>query len=328
MAYTKNPRKVTKHQFASSTTVDGSRLDDCMEDVETRFNALEHGDIDTKWVQTVFHAGWQPKGRTFPYDSANKQNMFDFKHHYPWMAVKNPTDTPQGQVTLAADDSATTTPDSVQNLYRLKGYENSQGGSVIPNSYDEVILTPYVAASYNRWEWRRAWSTTFFFTEPSIITQISMIIRADGTDSILGVKRPYQYTYSSAANYGSILLDIADPNSTEDKQLDTQEYIRSEYPFDAIPFNYHATEVFATSAWSDMLPSVDAAASGTMPFGRPDGIASIDEVNLPVAANSRVRLTVVIPGSLQFDATAGTETTHMAFWNPMSLTMHALERVG
>ena len=134
MAYTKNPRKVTKHQFASSTTVDGSRLDDCMEDVETRFNALEHGDIDTKWVQTVFHAGWQPKGRTFPYDSANKQNMFDFKHHYPWMAVKNPTDTPQGQVTLAADDSATTTPDSVQNLYRLKGYENSQGGSVIPLS--------------------------------------------------------------------------------------------------------------------------------------------------------------------------------------------------
>jgi len=326
LAYTKNPRKITKHQFASSTTVDGSRLDGCMEDVETRFNALEHGDIDTQWVQTVFHAGWQPKGRTFPYSSDDPEDMYDFKHHYPWMAVKNAASTPEGQVTLASNDAATTTPDNVQNLYRLKGYENSRGGSVIPTAYDEALLTPYVSSSKNRWRWRRGWSTTFFFTEPSIITQISMIMRADGTDSLLGTKRPYQYTYSSVSNYGSILLDVADPNSTEDKQLDTQEYIRSEYPFDALPFNYHATEVFGPS-FSDMLPAV-IGSGATVPFGRPDGIASIDEVNIPVAANSRVRLTVVIPGSLPFDGDDGDELTHMAFWNPMSLTMHVLERVG
>jgi hypothetical protein len=325
VAYTKEPRKITKHQFASTTTVDGSRIDACMDDVEHRVNNLEHGDIDTAWVQNVFHAGWQPKGRTFPYDSDSPEDMYAFKHHYPWIPVKNTVDTPEGQLTLDSSNNLTTAPESVQNLYRFKGYENKNGKSVIPNSYDLALQTPYVSSAYDRWEWRRGWSTSFYFTEPSVITQISMIVRADGSDSILGTNRPYQHVNSLTNNYGTVLLDVADPNSTEDKQLDSQEYLRSEYPFDGLSFNYHGADVFA-AGFADMLPSV--ASSGTMPYGRMDGIASIDEVNIPVAANSRVRLTVIIPGSLQYNGTNGVQTTHMSFWNPMSLTMHVLERVG
>tara|TARA_R110001599_G_scaffold78266_3_gene212884 strand:+ start:3687 stop:4664 length:978 start_codon:yes stop_codon:yes gene_type:complete len=324
VAYTKEPRKITKHQFASTTTVDGSRIDACMDDVEQRVNALEHGDIDTAWTQTVFHAGWQPKGRTFPYTADDKEDMYEFKHHYPWLAVKNPTSTPEGQLTFDSSNSLTTAPTSVQNLYRFKGYENKSGGAVIPDSYDLALLTPYISASTNRWEWRRGWSTSFYFTKPAIITQVSMIVRADGADSILGTNRPYQHVNDLDKNHGTLLLDVADPNSTEDKQLDSQEYLRTEYPFDGLSFNYHGAEVF-DSGFTDMMPSVKSGQ--TMPYGRMDGIASIDEVNIPVPANSRVRLSVIIPGSMQYNETNGVQTTHMSFWNPMSLTMHALERV-
>lgn len=326
MAYTKEPRKITKHQFASTTTVDGSRIDGCMDDVENRVNNVQHGDIDTAWVQTVFHAGWQPKGRAFPYLIANPENTYDFKHHYPWLAVKNVVDVAEGQLTQDSSGTLTTAPESVQNLFRLKGYENENGGSIYGGStYDLTMQSPYVANVVNRWTWRRAWSTSFYFTEPSVISQISLIVRADGADSILGTNRPYQYVHSTTKKYGALIVDVADPNSTEDASLATQEYLRSEFPFDGTAFNFHGAEVFA-SGFDDMLPKVGA--TGTMPYGRMDGIALIDEVNIPVPANSRVRVSVVIPGSMKFNATSGIQDSHMSFWNPWSLTMHVLERVA
>jgi len=331
MAYTKDPRKITKHQFASTTTVDGSRIDACMQDVEDRFNSIQKGDIDTAWVQNVFHAGWQPKGRSFPYDADARSGMYNFKHHYPWLAVKNDTGSPEGQLTLDSSNNLTTAPISVQNTYRFKGYENKIGGAVVSEEYDLTTQTPYVSSAYNRWAWRRGWSTTFFFTEPTIVTQLSLIMRADGSDSSLGTNRPYQYAPDWAdvegnAEFGTLLLDVADPNSTEDKELDSQEYVRTSFPFDYMPFNYHATDVFGSS-YSDMIPSVKSG--GTVAAcGRMDGIAVIDEVNIPVPANSRVRLTVIIPGSIKYSGTSGAQSTQMSFWNPISLTMHVLERVA
>ena len=324
MSYQKEPRKITKEQFASTTTVDGSRIDECMEDVVNRVNNVQKGDIDTAWTQTAFHAGWQPKGRTFPWDADDPEDTYNFKHHYPWLSVKNTVDTPEGQLTLDSSNNLTSAPDKVQNLYRFKGYENKNGGAVISTQSDLALQSPYISSSYKRWRWRRGWSTLFYFVEPVIISQISMIVRADGPDSPLGNNRPYKFTTNNSNHYGTLLLDVADPNSTEDKQLDTQEYIRTEYPFEGNVFNYHGADVFG-SAFPDMIPSVKVG--GSMPYGRMDGIAVIDEVNIPVPANSRVRLSVIIPGSMMFNGTNGVQDTHMSFWNPMSLTMHVLERV-
>lgn len=109
---------------------------------------------------------------------------------------------------------------------------------------------------------------------------------------------------------GSVILDVDDPNSTEDKQLNSQEYIRSRYPFDGLPFNYHMADI-VSGGFVDMMPTVKS--TGTMPYGSIDGIASIDEVNIPLAADSRVRLAVVIPGSLLYNSSTGAQDTHMSF---------------
>ena len=332
MAYTKEPRKVTKHQFATSTTVDGSRIDACMDDVTDRFNNIQKGDVGTAWVQNVFHCGWQPKARFFPYSGANPENMYDFKHHYPWLSVKNDASTPEGQLTLDSSNNLTTAPASVQNTYRLKGYDNTHGGATTTSLYDLALQDPYIGGAgdaYNRLKWRRAFSWPIYFQNPVVISQVSLIIRADGSDSSLGTNRPYQYEpdwTNLEVPKGSVIIDVADPASTEDKSLDTQEYIRSDYPFDYLPFNYHTTNVF-TPTYNDMLPSVKAAGSVNV-CGHMDGIASIDEINMPLASDSRVRVSVVIPGSLEFDSLTGVESSHMSFWNPMSLTVHVLERIS
>lgn len=183
MAYTKEPRKITKHQFASTTTVDGSRIDACMEDVEQRVNNVEHGDIDTAWVQNVFHAGWQPKGREFPFVTLKPEDTYDFKHHYPWLAAKNEIATDGGQLTLDSSDNVTTAPDSALNLFRLKGYDNGDGNAVHTTLSDNLLKSPFNSTTYNRMAWQRVWTTSFYFRKPTVITQISLIIRADGADS-------------------------------------------------------------------------------------------------------------------------------------------------
>ena len=306
MAYKKSPRKITGHQFAKGTTIDGGRLDDCMEDISSRWNEVPGGDIEPRWTQTVFHAGWQPKGLPYPGPA------FTWKHHYPWLTVKNSIAGGNNWLAVATDDSLTTAPDSVQNVYRLKGYANNNNNAVVPGSADDEY------PDLNRFGWRRAATTALYFSRPAIITQMSMLIRADGADSILGTNRPYQYTYSAAldAVHGAVLLDVDDPTNTEDRSLNTKEFARSQYAFRALPFNEHASSVFVANTFPDMFPSVHA--TGTMPYGRPDGIAMVEETNIPLPADSRVRFTVVIEDQ---------RGSHVPFYKPYSLTIHALEMV-
>jgi hypothetical protein len=71
MAQTKHTRILTDEQFATSTTVDGSRIDRAMEDTIARFNDLEPADLKTRFIPVEYVMGWMPE------DTANAA-LFDF----------------------------------------------------------------------------------------------------------------------------------------------------------------------------------------------------------------------------------------------------------
>jgi hypothetical protein len=70
MAQTKHTRILTDEQFATSTTVDGSRIDRAMEDTIARFNGLEPADLKTRFIPVEYVMGWMPE------DTANAA-LFD-----------------------------------------------------------------------------------------------------------------------------------------------------------------------------------------------------------------------------------------------------------
>lgn len=47
-------RTITKHQFSDQTTIDGNRIEDALQDVQSRFNSLQFKDIDA-WVEVPYY---------------------------------------------------------------------------------------------------------------------------------------------------------------------------------------------------------------------------------------------------------------------------------
>ena len=61
MAYRKHTRILTDEQFATNTTIDGSRIDAAMGDAVSRLNELQRKDLQRKLVPCHYVWGWQPE---------------------------------------------------------------------------------------------------------------------------------------------------------------------------------------------------------------------------------------------------------------------------
>ena len=66
MAYDhkKSLRTLTDEQFSDGTTVDGSRIDDALEEAVEHFNSIPEGDVSTRFTKTQYVFGYQPAGFT------------------------------------------------------------------------------------------------------------------------------------------------------------------------------------------------------------------------------------------------------------------------
>lgn len=67
--------RVFKNQFSDGTTVDGSRLQECLDEIENRVNNIPAGDIKTRYLQQTIHCGFaniQALSVQYPW-----QNMFN-----------------------------------------------------------------------------------------------------------------------------------------------------------------------------------------------------------------------------------------------------------
>ena len=260
MSWKKHPRHLTDEQFSDSTTIDGNRLDTAMSDIVRRFNAVEKGDIASRFVQTQFVAGWSP------------QDAAATSHRWPWMDAMN---------TKGASSVAGAAPDSVNNRFRTKGYY-----TLGMNSSMNIGTT---------WEW----STSYYFHKPAILTDLVLTLQIDHpTASGRGYTNDFKY--GSAPPEGvvqydgnkdlALVVSADSPFAPEDRTQNN--VLLSRVGFDTarewvngIAFNGSITDMSPTNP-----PWAAASRGGLWGMCLP-----LRDINVPIPRDTRIRIDVVIP---------------------------------
>ena len=150
----KSIRMITKQQFSESTTIDGNRLDEAMQDVRDRFNAIPKGDLARRWFQTQYVLGHSPA-------SANNSSESLFPSIYPFVSIVNEDSIgPLGE--LGPDKTNDTSDYEVSNQYRIKGIQ--QQNPLLPDSYMDEI----------------AYTSSHIFSRPAILDGFNLVSLNDG----------------------------------------------------------------------------------------------------------------------------------------------------
>ena len=289
MAYKKHPREITNQQFSTGTTIDGSRIDDAMSDAVDRFNDVPRSDIATRWTQTQYVMGF------------SKPNTVSIGTQ-PFLPIKN-------------DDSFTinTPPETIQNPWRIK-------------ACDMIDLQPTEANANCQY----AWTVPLYFARPVIVDAIHVFLTKD-REGIIEYNGPFLYgaVAPSGSSTGdnsedlSIVMHVDSPFAPEERTQNDVEVVRNKFQinrenFTQIPWHTYVTSTNSGgTAWTDMLPA-------QYPGGGPAGSAIIlDDLNVPLHANARVRLAMVIP---PLSLTFGTRITNtwsstVATWGAAYYTM-------
>ena len=144
-----HPRAITDEQFTDGTTIDGSRLQKALKDMETRFNNIPRGDLSTQWLPTQFIAGWSPQRPDLPR-----------YHTWPWHRSLNF----EQDILIDAGDI-----DNVTNRHREKGYR-------VPG-IDPDFIEPGLQLA----ETQLIWDQTFFFSDPVILVDWTLFLITDST---------------------------------------------------------------------------------------------------------------------------------------------------
>lgn len=227
MPYVKNPRKVTKQQFSDGTTIDGSRIDDAMEEVVDRFNAVPKSDIDTRWMQTQYVMGFSKP----PTGGIGQQ---------PFLPVMN-----SGTMTYPA----TTEPGVIQNPWRIKA---SDMPDVQPSSADANL------------QW--AWTIPLFFERPVIVDAIHVFLTTDTTgspeydgDFVYQAAAPLGYAAGDNSEDLTVILHVDNPYAPEERSQNDIEVVRNRFQINR--------ENFTQLAWTGATDMAPATYPGGFPGG-------------------------------------------------------------
>jgi hypothetical protein len=292
MAYKKHPREITDQQFSTGTTIDGSRIDDAMSDAVDRVNDVPRSDIATRWTQTQYVMGF------------SKPNQIGIGTQ-PFLPIKN-------------DDSFIygTAPETIQNPWRIK-------------ACDMIDVQPTEAAANCQY----AWTVPLYFARPAIVDSIHVFLTKDNASDtgtppalieynggfVYGARFPPGKAAAANSEDLSIVMHVDSPFAPEERSQNDIEVVRHRFQinrenFTQIPWhNYQVSTNNGGTAWTDMLPA-------QYPGGGPAGSAVIlDDLNVPIHANSRARLAMVIPPlSATFGSGGYTNT-----WNSTTSTWGA-----
>ncbi len=303
MTYRPHPRHMTDEQFSDSTTIDGSRIDSAMEEVERHFNNVPQGDVRTKWVPSSYVMSWCPA----PVAAAFKP------HSFPWLKCVNDSTNTVG-----------VSPDSFSNAFRVKGFDCP--------GLNPVAQSGTVTASQ---EMNRQYHSTaaIEFFRPAIITHVDVMLLVDdrGGRGVTSYANTYQYGATKSPpgfNAGSsskdfnFTIQVDSPTGPEDRQLSPIEMIRHDF---TLNFSQASNIQWpAAGSFSDMLPS------GFPSLGF-SGVVEKIQGPFPIHRNGRVRLTMTIPPSIDntsanrpYDSSWGAEPWATQQFN---VTMHVLEEL-
>ena len=269
MPYQKHNRYISKEQFADGTTIDGSRIDTALQDVQELVNSIPKGDLKNRYTQTQFVMGWSP-AKTY---AANESDT-----SLPWTQAVN--DVAQ-LATVTGGNPAP--PDAYQNPQRAKGYA-------------ALGINPLAAESGagKKNGAQYIWSVPIHFGKSVIIKSLKVFFCLD-TES--GALYPYNNLYAFTdgntpegapdANTRDVsvqlLVDRPVAYGSEDRKLNQIIANKTNFKVNAADINQTVA-----APTSDMFPS-------PYPGGNLSGQYFDLTVNEPIPAESRVRVAIIIP---------------------------------
>jgi len=269
-------RKITKEQFTDGTTIDGTRIEKALDDVATRFNNVEKGDLEKRFVQTQYVMGCMPVVR----DEDGKLDRNARQVVLQWLNTTN--DLRNGTMGMLVDNEDRT----YTNRYRVKGFGTEDG-----------VM----------------WSTPLIFKEPVIVKDIHVFFITDfhdfGTDSyaIFNEKEAWNQDTSTPYNplkQTDILLHVDSPYQSEQRAYNLKELCRHDFEEQAYTINrYQQYPDFAGKGrveFNDMLPLFPRTTNNSSANQTPiNGSAfNLSDINTPIPRDSRVRLSIKPSGAL------------------------------
>ena len=180
------------------------------------------------------------------------------------------------------------------------------------------------------------WMTPIHFNAPVIIQSVHIIGGNDTVSSPRSTGFSEDFLYNTVVPLGfnggqndeglSVVFHVDHPFAPEDKTQDSVELSRNRFAFNRGVFTNIAWPAPSAegTTWNDMRPKV-------FPGGGPGGFAVVmDDLNVPLAANSRVRLSVQIPpsqaniGDNSYTNAWGARPQEATYW---SATVTCLEEI-
>ena len=147
--------------------------------------------------------------------------------------------------------------------------------------------------------------------------------RANGftEDFVYGTPFPKGYAAGYRSEDLSVILHVDHPFAPEDKTQDSLELVRNKFQFSAGGFTSVAwpPESAEGVSWQDMRPKQFGG-------GGPGGFAVVmDDLNVPIHANARCRISITIPSPNVIGNAWGSDPQEATYW---SVVLTCLEEVS
>ena len=313
MAWKKHNRHVTQEQFSDGTTIDGSRVERALQELEDHVNNVPEGDIKNRFMQTQFVSGWMPHaegwadGSDFTGTTGNNYNVELAAHQstgvtgtiFPFLPVHNSVKN-LSQIAPVVD------PPSYTNKHRHKGYqtpgvpidpakgfgfEQTGGGQVPASIYEDT----------GQYCWQNSWS----FKKPIVLKNLTILMLTDSIDisgygaakiARMPFRNDWQFDNPPVANppyvagsYSedvSVEISVDDLFLSEDRSLNNLEIVKHKFAVGADNVSQILQPI--ETATTDMKPNF-------FPGGRVRGVYISVDCEIPIPQNSRVRMGLMIP---------------------------------
>lgn len=337
MAYDhkKSLRTLTDEQFSDGTTIDGTRIDDALDESVEHFNNIPEGDVSTRFTKTQYVFGQQPAGYTGTPLLSGAVTHFTTPQGtvegptWPWNFIANNRHTSAAVNPGGAPEygNPTTPTAGFQNEWRYKGTNVSQisgtGMQTVANEgawADPNWVAAWGAAAYGAGPpyaqrnvghaYQFAWSHSWVFDKPAILDCASFFLRTD---------RPYPSTGAASRGYYDAPFWFNDATLPTNIIHQTQgitiqisvdnEFSKEERDLNDVEFMFHNRRMDGytvcqiptpATTYKDMLPNSPEYGKTPGP-GAGKGnmlngrIIRFEDLYIPIRQGARVRMAIIIP---------------------------------
>ena len=302
----KSLRHTTDEQFSEGTTVDGNRLDRAMAEITDHYNSIPAGDVLTRLVETKYVFGYRAN-REYLGSKANDGTYY-YAHHWPWVPIANNRfTTGPGYSTSGAG-----TVEDWQNPYLVKGVALGEAsvtneGRVLPTitgagwGYDWYTSLPAANTIGVRDNtdgsfgtptggpdngYQYAWTIAYHFSKPVTIDDLMVnLVNGDDAAGATAARAPFSVGGAARGSWPvSVVIMVDDFVTREKRENASIELAAHKYDLSSLKWD----PAGHSAGYTDMIPAhQDGLMQGRSWRWR--------DLNIPIPANSRVRLMVTLP---------------------------------